>query len=104
MRCTGTELATELGMPRFLPAAILEMYVFGSYLHGSRTSDIDLLVVWDVEEATPLEAQALRPVLRTALTARLPLDIVLLTWRETEQADFIREHGAELVYQRANHS
>ena len=99
----NTSLASELGFPRSLSRAILEVYAFGSFARGNRTSDVDLLIVWDPSEATPLEAQELRRVFREQLKVVLPLDIVLLTAREAINSAFVETERAELIYRRSDY-
>ena len=56
-RLATTFLRAEIGLDeRSLSASVVVVYVFGSFVRGLRASDLDLIVVWDPDLLTPLEA------------------------------------------------
>jgi predicted nucleotidyltransferase len=68
-----------------------EVYVFGSWLRSEIPNDVDLLIVFDPQKCSFAEAAMLRRQIAEAIFDSFDLagDIVLLTVREEEQADFV---------------
>ena len=69
----------------------VRFYLFGSVLHGSIESDIDLLCVYDAVELPPENAYTKLQPLFADLQARFgsPVHPVLLTNTEEQQVQFI---------------
>jgi predicted nucleotidyltransferase len=71
----------------------LQAYLFGSALHTDLLwSDIDVLLVCDVDEDRQLARQTLLD-----LCMLYPIDLVIMTSREEAEFDFIRSENCQRI-------
>lgn len=98
MTSSITSLRTNASSWAARTPAVSELHLFGSALRTDHPSDVDLLVVYDVDQIAPPKAQSLRLGLRDAVGEGHKLDIMLLTEGESEQTAFAAEVGAEQLY------
>jgi predicted nucleotidyltransferase len=81
---------------------LTEVWLFGSALKSSKPRDLDLLVVYDDMQISPLDAATLREPIGSAAAAATGLapHIVVLSEREVAETGFAEAEGARRLFAR----
>jgi len=76
-----------------------EMYLFGSYAWGAPDKDSDIDICVFLTNANFDKAERIRVGLRALRGIRIPVDILVYTWKEIEEN---RNHPSSLFYKILN--